>query len=54
MLCGINIEPFTAEVLSGETISFTVTKEGECGEPSYEWSVEIAVESKVDKVGATR
>jgi hypothetical protein len=49
--CEISIEPSSAEVASGDTMSFTVEPEGECGDPTYEWSVESTLRSSVDQNG---
>ena len=49
--CAIGIAPETAEVVSGQTVSFTVIPEGECGNSDYEWSVTSAIGSAVDQDG---
>ena len=46
--CAISVDPETAEVVSGQTVSFAVTAEGDCGTPNYEWSVESTIGSKVE------
>lgn len=49
--CLMNLEPETSEVVSGQKISFTVSKEGDCEPPGYEWSVESTIGSSCDKSG---
>jgi len=49
--CLMNLEPETSEVVSGQKISFTVSKEGDCEPPSYEWSVESTIGSSCDESG---
>jgi hypothetical protein len=49
--CNISIEPESAEVPSGETLSFTVTQEGDCLVPDYEWLVASSIRSSVDQDG---
>jgi len=49
--CFISIEPETAEVVSGQTLSFTVIPEGDCDDPDYEWSVTKDIGSSIDQNG---
>jgi hypothetical protein len=49
--CLMNLEPETSEGVSGQKISFTVSKEGDCEPPSYEWSVESTIGSSCDESG---
>jgi len=49
--CSISIEPETAEVVSGQPLTFTITSDGECSEPSYEWSVQGTIGSNSDQEG---
>jgi predicted metal-dependent phosphoesterase TrpH len=46
--CSISIEPGTAEVISGQALTFTVTTKGSCGDPGYEWSVQSRIGSRCD------
>jgi hypothetical protein len=50
--CSISIDPGTAEVLSGESMSFTITSEGDCAAPRYEWSVKSNIGSSIDQSGS--
>ena len=50
--CDISLDPETAEVLSGQSQSFTVITTGDCSDPDYKWSVEgttIDIGSSIDE-----
>ena len=50
--CEISVEPNTAQVVSGQTATFTIiTTSGDCTNAAYEWSVESAIGSTIDKAG---
>jgi hypothetical protein len=49
--CSIGIEPEAAEVVSGQILTFTITPDGDCSEPSYEWSVQGTIGSSFDQGG---
>jgi hypothetical protein len=50
--CEISVEPNTAQVVSGQTATFTIiTTSGDCTNAAYEWSVESAIGSTIDKEG---
>jgi len=49
--CTISIQPESADVVSGESVTFTVTPEGECSTANYEWSVESGCGSICDQTG---
>jgi len=49
--CSISIEPDTAELVSGQTLTFTITPDGDCSELSYEWSVQGTIASSCDQGG---
>ncbi|GAI34474.1 unnamed protein product, partial [marine sediment metagenome] len=50
--CDISLSPATAEVLSGQSQSFTVITTGDCTNTDYEWSVEdTTIGSSIDQNG---
>jgi hypothetical protein len=50
--CEISVEPNTAQVVSGQTATFIIiTTSGDCTNAAYEWSVESAIGSTIDKEG---
>ncbi len=49
--CAISIDPSSAEVAPGETMSFTVKPVGDCNNTNYEWSIESTIRSSVDQDG---
>ena len=49
--CTISIQPESAEVVSGERVSFTVTPEGDCSSANYEWFVDSICGSNCDQTG---
>ena len=51
-LCGIAIEPETAEVVSGESVKFSVIDTGECNDREYEWLVISTIDSLIDQSGS--
>jgi len=51
-LCEISVDPTTAEVVSGQTWTFTIiTTAGDCTNADYQWSVESAIGSTIDREG---
>jgi len=52
LACGITISSETTEVLSGQTLSFTISATGDCDDPDYDWSVkESSIGSSIDQDG---
>jgi len=50
--CEISVDPTTAEVVSGQTWTFTIiTTAGDCSNADYQWSVESDIGSTIDKEG---
>ena len=49
--CTISIQPASADVIPGEGVTFTVTPEGDCSLPNYEWSVDSGCGSICDQSG---
>ena len=50
--CEISVDPTTAEVVSGQTWTFTITTTaGDCSNADYQWSVESDIGSTIDKEG---
>ena len=49
--CSIEIEPQSEQVVSKQSLTFTVLSHGNCNDADYEWSVESTIGSSCDHYG---
>ncbi len=49
--CSIEIEPQSEQVVSKQSLGFTVLSHGDCNDADYEWSVESTIGSSCDHYG---